>query len=238
MFKWILVCLCCLCGCADQRAVQNAPPAPPVTIAEPLPSLGKDDVAAIVHEEVQTSSNTIQQNTQSLLGVSLGKLAEKVDAALLRLEANFNTKVDAQTNATATLVAEIRSDIKAEFNLAAKIDAQAIAMVDMEARINAKVDAKLDAMAAAQVAGIAGFNNKLNESVQKFSAGRDVTNGVTSSDIADIMDRAFISLVKIVSIIMGAFVSILGGGAWWVTQRRHKELLGIMAVPNGIAKVR
>lgn len=203
-----------LCGCADNRPVQTIPQAVPVLSRDiPVPSLEKDDVSGIVKTEVAESTNAIQQSTQALLGASIGKIAEKVDAALAKIEANVNTKVDAQAN----LIATLKADLKAELNLAAKIEAQAIATANLEANINTK----LDAFGAAQGAAVAGWNNRLSETVQKLDAGRDVNNTQFTSEMADVMERAFKSVTTTVYIMAGALVAILSGAS--IVINRTKE---------------
>jgi hypothetical protein len=207
----IILVLLLLAGCADNRARQEAPPQLP-TINIPA-GISKDDVAGAVRTEVNQSSDAIQQNTQALLGASIGKIAEKVDAALAKVEANLNARVDLQSNATASLLA----DLKAELNLSAQINSQAIAMAQLEARI----DAKLEAFMVAQGAAVAGIGNKVSESVQKLSAGRDNNNTQFTTEMAEVFERAFSSVTTTVYIMAGALTSILGGATF--VMNRGKE---------------
>ena len=220
-----------LCGCMDSRPVQDTPQTMPVIRTEP--TLGRDDVAGIVRTETTASSNAIQQNTQALLGASIGKLAERVDAALAKVETNLSMRVDAQANASATLLTSLKAELKAELNLAAKIDTQATAIAAVEARINAR----LDAMGTAQGAAVAGLGNKLSETVQKFDAGRDVNSTEFTPNMADVFERAFKSMVSTVYIMAGALVSILGGATVIINRTKEASRQRAEERANGLQNV-
>jgi hypothetical protein len=214
-----------LCGCADNRPVQQIPATIPVTIKEiPVPALDHADLSGIVKTEVATSADSIQQNTQSLVSASIGKVAEKIDAALVRIEANVNTRIEAQLTATANLKADLESTI----SLSNKIETQASAV----AQLKSQIETRLDAMGAAQGAAILGLGNKLTETVQKYSAGHDVNSTQFTSEMADTFQKAFGSMVTVVSIVVSGLVMILGGLGWYVTRQRHNALMKVIQ-PHG-----
>ena len=211
MRVWLTILLLFVYGCADNRAVQTAPPTPAIPVA-PHPALTGDDVTGIVRTEVQQSSNAIQQNTQSLVSASVGKIAEKVDAALVRVESNVNAKLEASVNAHVELK-DLRAELRASLDVQNRVTAQAEAI--------ASLNAKLDALAAAQGQFVAGFNNTLSQTVQKLEAGRDVNNTQFTTEMAAVMERAYKSVTSVVYIMAGALVSILTGAS--VIINRSKE---------------
>ena len=106
-------------------------------------------------------------------------------------------------------------ELRAQLDVTTQIRTQAEAI--------ATLNAKLDAQAAAQGAFVAGFNNTMSQTVQKLDAGRDVNNTQFTTEMANVMERAFKTVAQTVYIMAGALVAVLGGGAaalhygtkWW-----------------------
>lgn len=177
-----LVALLMLSGCLDKKdrmeatgpTIHNVPP----PIQDALDKQA-DKIKDNVRKDMDVSQNAIQQNLQSLLGVSVGKLSDDLIKANMELKdllhAEISTKIgEIQNNMSASLASnnDLRAMIKAQMELNAKLEADIRAQVE----INAKLEAKVSIYAAGQ----AGVNNKLdqyqNELKQELKAGRDVNN--------------------------------------------------------------
>lgn len=154
-----------LVGCVgDQHNVQKSsfPQTVPVAVP-PVPQQPEvtradlDGAVRTIRTETQASNNATQ-NSITGLGANLGKIAEKVDASLVKSEATANT------------VAQFKTEVKNEMKAQADVNAQAFA------EFKAETKARLDAIAQAQAQGQAGWNNKLDSMQQTLTAGRDAIN--------------------------------------------------------------
>lgn len=167
MKKWILVValLLFIPGCLDKKdRMENEGPV--INNSPRIPSLTKDDLQKqgddLTHR-IETSQNAIQNNMQSLLGVSVGKLSED----LLKLQLSMSSKIgDIQNSLSASVASgnELR------------------AMLKLQMRVNTELHAELRAMikANAQLGAQVGWNNEIRNSISEFKqdlkAGRDVNN--------------------------------------------------------------
>lgn len=176
-----------LSGCLDNKQRMN--PVGPV-ITSPTTSipvdggLTKDDLAsqtASILKQSADSQTAIQQNMQSAVGLSVGKLADdlvKVQAqvdSLVKLNATMNNNLNTSMgDVSGKIEASIASnnDIKLMMKNQMEFNGQLVASL----KVNANLDAKLEALGAAQ----AGINNKIDQQTselkQKMEAGRDVNN--------------------------------------------------------------
>ena len=149
-----------------------APPHPEVTRAD------LDGAVRSIRTETQASNNAMQ-NSLTGLGANVGKVAEKVDASLVRIDATANTALKA--------TAEIKTELNNQIEAQASFNAQAFA------QFKADTSARLDAIAQAQAQGVAGWNNKLDSMQQTLTAGRDAIN---TTQYSKEMQETIISTVK------------------------------------------
>ena len=190
-----------LSGCvADQQSRQNV--ALPQAVPQVVPELTRGDLDGAVHQlrtEAQASNNAMQ-NSLTGVGANVGKVAEKIDASLAHIDAQFQSQANVNTQARADLTATVKNEAKAS----AEVTTRAVA--DLEARVNAR----LDAIAQAQVQGQIGLNNRLESMQQTVSAGRDAINTTVqySRDMAETQQRSYESNERIVWILGGVIVAL------------------------------
>ncbi|OHB81190.1 MAG: hypothetical protein A2W31_05105 [Planctomycetes bacterium RBG_16_64_10] len=137
----------------DQRQRQEA--SQPVTVNVPAPVVSQSPDMKPVSElrsEVQASSN---QTTNALtgLGVQVSKVAEKVDAALVKVDASFQ--------ATASLRADMSASASATAVLTNAMSAQATAIANLKLA--------LEGIAQGQI----GLKNSIETTSQTVASGRD-----------------------------------------------------------------
>ena len=194
-----------LSGCvADQQSRQNV--ALPQAVPPVVPELTRSDLDGAVHQlrtEAQASNNAMQ-NSLTGIGANVGKVAEKIDASLAHIDAQFQSVVNAQANVSAQASANVTATVKNEAKASAEVTTRAVA--DLEARVNAR----LDAIAQAQAQGQIGLNNRLESMQQTVSAGRDAINTTVqySRDMAETQQRSYESNERIVWILGGVIVAL------------------------------
>ncbi len=207
----ILLCLASLPACvgshADKQsntfgdptriAVPSAPASPPrdtraEVVAPPL---------AISHEEFSSSQNAMQQSFTGV-GAQLGKLADRVDASLVRIEAGINT--------TLTAVANLKVDFEA------KLEVQNKAVIELQA--------KVDTVAQAQAVGEVAVGSKLDTVQQNTSAGRDSIQNQFTREMRDTFMALFHETIAIVAIL--GLVMVL------LQHRHNNSALKIMGGPQ------
>lgn len=180
LFSLLALSLLELPGCLDKKDRMQTT-APSISHSPTLTKGDLDGKLAEIVEDVgkrmDTSENAIQQNMQSVLGVSVGKVADdlvKLQAQFKNL-AEFNTTLSTkfENNMSASLTSnnELRVMLKTQMEFNATMVNAIKVTADMEAKINA--------FGAAQ----AGLNNKIDQQTQELkqtlSAGRDVNNTTT-----------------------------------------------------------
>lgn len=159
-----------------ESIVQGGGPERPRPDSSPVPPsstgvTGKADLDAAVSkiEEKITSSNNANQNTITGLGANVNKLAEHLDASLLRMETSIpisikndlRNEMSLNANATASAVAEFRNTITAQNKMIAELQLKV-----------GDLTASLEASAKAQVA----LSAKMEDTKNELKAGRDAIN--------------------------------------------------------------
>lgn len=169
-----------------------------------------------VREEHLQSNNALQQSMTSAVGLSVGKVAEKVDAALVKIESSVNAKFEAVTTAQA--------EIKSQIAIETKVNAALNAVTDLKATLTAK----LDGVVAAQTQ--AGMNNtanveKINETIK---AGGNVNQFPT--EVKDVMLKMQDSIThgqdsnsRDLKIVAGIVTALLGASHWHTHRKLNKK---------------
>jgi hypothetical protein len=190
----LLCAVAVLSSCAGDHADRQANNFPaPISKAEPVPaasvpsrSLAPAEVVdppSIKHEDSLTSQNALQQGFSGM-GVQLGKVADKFDASLLRVESNLSLNA----KATAKLVVNLKSTIKVQNKAIANLKAQ------------------VSAVAQAQGTAQAAIGSKLESMQQTTSAGRDSTQNQFTREMRDTFLAIFRETIAIVAILALAMV--------------------------------
>jgi hypothetical protein len=204
-------------GCLDNRPsqdnngplIENRNPPTKADVEKSLQGV-KDDVA----KHVENSQTAIQQNMQSLLGVSVGKITDDLVKATVDLKdlihAEITTKIGEMNNHVSAALAsnnDIRAMLKAQVDLNAKIQADLSASITANAQLQAQLDMKN--MLSAQV----GFNDKLTNTISDFkqtlSAGHDVVNNTISFTKDNVESLKNANAVAIAQVREAAIVIIL-----------------------------
>ena len=209
-----LVCLM-LTGCAgDQRNQQNVEQdriglgllkhnhVPAIDDLEPR----SDGTLAAVKElksETQASNNATQQSLTGF-GLQVSKIAEKVDASLVKVEAHVDQKLEATANVTAQAMASLRAEIRAELH--AEISAE----LHASAQATASAVADLKAQLSVALTNVQALRADIQHNEQTNSAGRDVSTQVIQfgKDQADVMAKAFDSNVRTMEIVCGILIGL------------------------------
>lgn len=142
------------------------------TVSEPVPA----PRAEIVQPEGQdrppvsqssASENNTQQNQTGLLNAAVAKIAENVDASLVKFDTDVHNHLEVSLRNSAELQAKLNADLRAE--------------------IRAEVKAELQAQATANAQGIAGLGNEIRSAVQTISSGRDTNNTQLTPEMAEMV---------------------------------------------------
>lgn len=212
---FVALCLLALPGCLDNRPHQEN--GAPLIENATRHSLSKEDLAdakADIAKHVDSTQTAIQQNMQSLLGVSMGQLAQDLVKATVSLQdlihAEITTKIgEMNNNLNAALASnnDIRLQLKAQAELNAKLQADLSASIKANAELQAQLDLKN--MMSAQV----GFNDKITHTIDDFkqtlSAGHDVVNNTISFTKENVESLKNANAVAITQVREAAIVIIL-----------------------------
>lgn len=206
-----------LAGCAgDQRntqAVRQDDPLGPAfaRVLPPAEVLTEKELAGAVKEfraDVQASNNAMQQSMTALVGAEVGKVAERVDASLARINAQIETRLAAHAelnaSARAELAAQFKADVRAAVgDLSAHAEAQAHALNGAVANLAAKVEA----MGAAQV----GLKNEMRQTQETVTAHRDaiVSTVEFNEEHQAVLVGAYETVLWTVGICTGVLVTLM-----------------------------
>lgn len=169
----------------------------PVTVSVPAPPPGvtSEEVRRGIHEEVQASSNALNQNLGGLVDAAIGKVAEKVTGIEAAEMNGVKVALTANMTATAKLADELKVTNTANVELKGKLELQAQIMNDMKLAIGSM---------SAQVAAQVGVNNK----TESTSVGHDYVNFLPTSAVNMIVDLAKL-FVGIVTALVGLLSTAL-----------------------------
>lgn len=194
IFPIVLLCLA-LSGCemgahkeSQRNELGNPPrPAPAATLEVPEVTHEEFDAAVkTIRAESQASNNAAQQSISGL-GLNLQKIAEKVDASLVKLSADFNTSIKAVAELSVKIHADLKNEISTQIKSEANLNAQAVAQ--LEARLNATINTKFEALAQAQAQALAnmqaGIGNKIESTQRTNTAGRDSVSTEFTKEMRD-----------------------------------------------------
>lgn len=154
------------------------------------------------------STNANQQNQTGLANVAVAKIAENVDASLVK----FQT--------------DVRNELSASLKASAELNAS------MEARI----DAKMQAFATAQAQGIAGIGNRLDSVTQTISSGRDTNNTQFTPQMAETITSGYRAVVYALGI-LGALLVLHEWMSHRRTKAR-RGVLGLPLDPEILARLK
>lgn len=218
-----------LSGCvADHRERQEVSFAA-TPLALPALTRGElDGALAALRADVQSSQNATQ-NSISGIGLNVGKVAEKLEADLLRIQtdihANLNTVVTAQTELRASLRADISTAVTAQASLRADLQANLNAAASLQAQAIANLETKLNALVQTTANLQAGIANRSETTTN--TAGRDINTeftremqGALASD-----NRALIWVVAILTVFFCIVIVILSDGSRRRAESRYREAL-------------
>lgn len=183
-----------------------------------------------IHSDSQASQNATQQSLTGL-GLQFGKVAERFDAALAKIEANLQLTIHnsatANASVSATAMAELRGEIK---DIHAEITGLKLTIGKMEVS-NA-------AMAAGQVA----LNARMDQTTNNLNAGRD--NVQFTKEMAGVFETAFEkmteALLAAVGIVVGvvtAATTIVVGTVALLTRSQTKSTHELVRETLGVVKV-
>ncbi len=232
-FPLLLACALAGCGDAPHQGRQEvdfgrepahkktSPPANHAPLVDLEPRSSGELPAALASlekriVETQQSNNATQQSLSGL-GLQLGKVAEKVDASLVKVEANLQQTVQAHANLNAQAVANLRTELRAE--LSNEIQATASA----QATANAKLEAQLQALAQAQGAAQMALNARLEQTTNNLNAGRD--NIQFTPEMAHVFIAMLEQVAEIVGIVVGVVIGLVT--ALSVMSTRNVRILAI-----------
>lgn len=190
-----IVLLIFLTGCiGSQKNSQAVNQGSPRTEAIPVRPASEDlraEVVELPKEITSAASNNATQQSLTGLGVQVGKMAEVLQASLLRMENTLSAQITMknQLNATASANAEFK----------ARMEATAKAIAKLDARVDAALNASLQAQA--------GLNNRIDQ--VSTSAGRDA---ISSTQFTEPMKELMSKMVGVIeSIILGGVVVCVSG---------------------------
>lgn len=170
----------------NQVVNQGQPPHPAPTLEIPadtisVPEVSREDFHAGIerlHAESQSSNNATQQSISGL-GLNVSKIAEKVDASLVKLSADFDTKLTAVANLNVKVSNELNN------NMNARAEANVKAIADLRAEFKAEIQAIAQASAQGLANLQAGIGNRTDSIQKTSSAGRDSTSTEFTKDMRD-----------------------------------------------------
>ncbi len=199
----------------DNLLVKQEAPRPllPAPTIEP-DALSRADFARGIESikaETQSSNNAIQQGMNALVGASVAKVAEKLEANAVKASAELNTQLKAVADINVKLANELHASFSATLKAQAEVHAQAIA------NLKADVSAKLDAVASAQAAlhaQVGMFNRSDSTST---SAGRD--NVVNSDFTKEVRDTVISLCVPCVALAALCVVALI----WFLERSRGRS---------------
>lgn len=220
--KTTLLFLCViLSGCSgiqalgDNQSRQTAQQGPATVAIPVLPPTDSKAAAGPVQRVEASASNNATEQTQQL-GIQIAKLGERVEG----IHAELNSTINANATLSASAVADIRASIRTEIDATAKVNAKAVA----------ELDVKLEALAAAQV----GINNRIDQTTQTISAGRDANTKTIqfTKDMSDTLIESERShgrtLIAVVLLLCGVLVVFLE------CSRRRAEKRAVKSYSGGV----
>ena len=215
-------------GCA-LTGDQNVPSGPIATNNDVYNAVSEytGKMAGLIKER-SDSTNAIQTNMNSLLGASIGKVADDMTGVKVTADGLVKASAELKSN-----VGDISN--KLEVAIRANVDLQA--KMELQAKVTAELQAKLNAVATAQ----AGIGNKVDSAVsdlkQNFSAGHDVVQdqftpemlkGLQSANHMTIWACAIgagvISLIAVMAALVFGFIV---RASRLRAEGRAKEMLGL-----------
>jgi hypothetical protein len=182
----MIVCLLLLGGCMDKKDQMQA--VGPVISNSPVTKGDLDgklaDVVDLVGKRMDTSQTAVQQNMQSVLGVSVGKLSDDLVKMQVQFKslADVNAKLQADVNAQVASGNELRIMLKNQMDFNAQLVASVKLTATIETKMNAMAIAQTDMQAKMEAFGAAqaGIGNKIEQSTsemkQAMTAGHDVNS--------------------------------------------------------------
>lgn len=235
LFALILVSLFMLSGCLDKADRMNN--GGPTISNQTAPAPIKDALSAQADDlkkHIDSSQNAIQTNMQTLLGVSVGKVADdllKVSSEIRDLiHAEISTKIgDIQNQMSASVASnnELRVMMTNQMTANANLQAQLSAALQLNAQLQAQLDVKINAVAA----GIAGkIETTTNDLKQNMQAGRDVitSNQQFTKEVLSAIQSAdktsawntTVAMLTLMGIILGVCLII----CWFMNSSRKNAL--------------
>ncbi len=176
---------------------------PPV-VDDPERSQAQLDGMVKKIEDHISQSNNANQNSITGVGANVNKLAEHLDASLLRVEANIPVSI--KNDLRNEMSAQFSAVATANANLKATIDAQNTMIADLKLHIG-DLTAKLEASARGQVA----LNAKMEETSKEMHAGRDsIDNSVQFNErMQSVIEKSYSTLYWTVMGLCAVIVKIV-----------------------------
>lgn len=227
--RWcVLGLLVCLVGCAgDHRGTQH--------VQQDAPGLGwlrsnnppsleltersRGELKQDVRTEVQASSNALQQSFSGL-GLQLGKVAEKVEASLVRVE-----KLETHLQQVANIRLEVSPEVKAELNaiksMVVDLKATVTLQVKIAEQLQVKVAEQLKVAETLQANGIAAWKAEVDQSAR--TAGRDQHNTQLDKETQAVLNDAFTTTRYVIYVSCGVLIVAIKLLAGWVIYDKEQS---------------
>ena len=182
----LMAMLVLLSGCVGDQGRQGDLSVNPMPVPAPKPVATPDDVARVeqaMTDRISASTNASQQ-AFSGLGAQISKMAENVDAAVVKVQTDVRTSAQANAEANVRLngkvdvVASAVTDLNVKVGVAVDVSNRIDVQVKAQAQVMADLKSQIAALGAAQV----GLKNDLQQTTTTMSAGRDTIqqiNGAT-----------------------------------------------------------
>jgi hypothetical protein len=199
-------------------------------VLEDLPESRGELTEALRKIDASTqSSNNATQQSLSGLGLQVGKVAERVDAALVKFEADVQVSI--RQEVAAQFESNIKASLEAKAEVEARVQAKAFSDFCLELRNELRVQAQAQAAAAATAQGnaVAALRSEISQSTATLTAGRDniqITPEMMKVLLASIgsMESTALAVVGIVIGCMSAATGIVA-----LLSRYHSQDLKVFA---------
>jgi hypothetical protein len=220
-----------LAGCMSQQnpssfqpVVDNAPALHDLAVKQDATNQNLTGLGAQVRE-LNASLATVQGDVSLVKGHVTGiegdVSAMKTQIGSMTAEVTMTNNALVKTGGDLALLHGDVSGLKTQIG-----EVRASLEANVEANLRAEIKdlkAQVSALASAQVQAVAGFNNKLDETVHTMTAaaGHDVNTTEFTTQMRDVFEKAYSSMVSVVYITCGALVVILTGGGigvWWMKE--------------------
>jgi archaellum component FlaC len=222
-----------LAGCASQKgdasfaapvAADYAPALKEITTHQDQTSQNLTGLGAQIREvnaDLAAVKGDVAAVKGDVTGIKGDVSAFKAQIGSMTAEVTMSNNALVKTGGDLALLKGDISGLKTQIGeVRASLDANIEANLRAEMR---DLKAQVSALASAQVQAVAGFGNKLDETVKTLTAtaGRDVNTTEFTKEMASVFEKAYSSMVTVVYIAGGVLVSVLGGGTLFVWRTKE-----------------